>query len=173
MVTCRLFQILVLIVSTVLNGKFLQIFDIIILWREYIEKNKSLNFLPFWFWMVQYQEYFFNLSFLQMHRGLRISALMLPRLQYCFECLYFFFLIFIYLFIYFAAPGPCCFVWGLSSCGEQGLLFVAGCSFSSQWLLLFWSKALGTRASVVAVHRLGSCGLQALEHGLSSCDTRA
>ena len=35
------------------------------------------------------------------------------------------------------------------------------------------ARALGTRASVVMVHRLSSCGLWALEHGLSSCGARA
>ena len=33
--------------------------------------------------------------------------------------------LFIYLFIYLAALGLCCCLWAFSSCGEQGLLFVA------------------------------------------------
>ena len=35
------------------------------------------------------------------------------------------------------------------------------------------AQALGTRASVVVVCGLSSCGSQALEHKLSSCGTRA
>ena len=35
------------------------------------------------------------------------------------------------------------------------------------------ARALGSRASVVVVHRLSSCGSQALELGLSSCGARA
>ena len=35
------------------------------------------------------------------------------------------------------------------------------------------AQALGTRASVVAAHRLSSCGSRALEHRLRSCGARA
>ena len=35
------------------------------------------------------------------------------------------------------------------------------------------AQALGTQASVVVAHGLSSCGLQALEHRRSSCDTQA
>ena len=36
------------------------------------------------------------------------------------------------------------------------------------------ARALGVQTSVVAAHRLGSCGTWALEHtGFSSCGTRA
>ena len=35
------------------------------------------------------------------------------------------------------------------------------------------AQALGARASVVAAHRLSSCGLRALERRLSSCGTQA
>ena len=35
------------------------------------------------------------------------------------------------------------------------------------------ARALGAQASEVVGHRLSSCGLWALEHGLSSCGTRA
>ena len=42
------------------------------------------------------------------------------------------------------------------------LLWYTG--FSWQWLLLCGAQALGTQASVVAVHRVISCGTQALEH---------
>ena len=36
----------------------------------------------------------------------------------------FYFILFIYLFI-LAALGLCCCMWAFSSCGQQGLLFVA------------------------------------------------
>ena len=56
-----------------------------------------------------------------------------------------FFNLFIYLFL--AALGlPCC-VRAFSSCGEQGLLFVAVRGFSLQWLLI-------AVASLVAEHGL-------------------
>ena len=60
---------------------------------------------------------------------------------------------------------PCC-VQALSSCGEQGLLFVAV------------RRLLIAVASLVVEHRLqahgfSSCGSQAPEHRLSSCGTQA
>ena len=46
--------------------------------------------------------------------------------------------------------------------------------FSLRWLLLLHGAwALGTRASVVVVRGLSSCGLRALERRLSSCSTQA
>ena len=76
----------------------------------------------------------------------------------------FFFLRFIYLL---AVVGLHCCAWAFSSCGKWGLLFSN--IFSLQWLLLRWTQALGTWASVAAAHRLRSFGLPALEHWLSSC----
>ena len=57
---------------------------------------------------------------------------------------------FIYLFIYLflAALGLCCCMWALSSCGEQGLLFVVVCGL------------LTVVASLVAEHGLQACGIQ-------------
>ena len=69
-----------------------------------------------------------------------------------------------------AALGLRCCAWAFSSCGEQGLLFVA-----VRGLLIVvaslccGARALGARASVVVAHGLSSCGSWALEHRLSSC----
>ena len=67
-----------------------------------------------------------------------------------------------------AALGLHCCARAFSSCGEQGLLFVAvrGLPLSGAW-------ALGVRASVVAACGLSSCGSRALEHRLSICGARA
>ena len=85
-------------------------------------------------------------------------------------CTYYGFLkinLFIYLFI-FGCIGSSLLRVGFSSCGEQGLLFVA-----VRGLLIAvpsgWEEwALGARASVVVACGLGSCGSQALECKLSS-----
>ena len=69
------------------------------------------------------------------------------------------------------ALGLPCWVQALSSCREWGLLswsVWASCGFSC-----CIAQVLGLRASVVAAHRLRSCGSRALEHGLRSCGTRA
>ena len=63
--------------------------------------------------------------------------------------LFFFFkiyLLFIYLFL--AVLGLRCCVWAFSSCGEQGLPFIAVCGL------------LIAVASLVAEHRLWACRLQ-------------
>ena len=58
------------------------------------------------------------------------------------------FYLFIHLFLFLAALGlPCC-AQAFSSCGEQGLLFVAVCG------------PLIAVASLVAEHGLQACGLQ-------------
>ena len=70
---------------------------------------------------------------------------------------------FFFFFNFFlAALGPHCCMLAFSSCGEQGLLFIAV------------RKLLIGVASLVAEHGLQvrglrSCGLRALEHRLSSC----
>ena len=67
----------------------------------------------------------------------------------------------------------CCCVQAFSSCGEQGLLFLVVHKLLIAVASLCGAQALGMRASVVAAHRLSSCGLKALEHAdLSSCGTR-
>ena len=63
-----------------------------------------------------------------------------------------------------AALGLCHRARAFSSCGERGLLFVAG--FSLWWLLLLQST--GSRHT-----GFSSCGLWALEHKLSSCGAQA
>ena len=75
----------------------------------------------------------------------------------------------IYLFL--AVLGLRCCAWAFSSCGEQGLLFVAvhGLLIAVAATLCCGAWALGVRASVVVAHRLSSCGLRPLERRLSSC----
>ena len=88
----------------------------------------------------------------------------------------FFFLIIINLFIYLflAALGLRCYARVSSSCGEWGLLFVAVRGLLTVVAsLCCGARALGAQASVVVARGLGSCGLQALEHRLSSCGARA
>ena len=76
-----------------------------------------------------------------------------------------------------AVLGLRCYMQAFSSCGEQGLLFIAvrgllkashcgGFSCCGAW-------ALGSRASVVVARGFSSCGSRALEHKLSSCGARA
>ena len=74
------------------------------------------------------------------------------------------FILFYYLFL--AALGLRCCARAFSSCGEQGLLFIAVPGFSLWWLLLL--RSTGSR-------RVGfsSCGSQALGHRLSNCGKRA
>ena len=70
-----------------------------------------------------------------------------------------------------AALGLHCYMWAFSSCGEQGLLFVA-----VRGLLIAvacGARPLGTRASVVVARGLSSSSLWALERRLSSCGTQA
>ena len=70
-------------------------------------------------------------------------------------------------FLFLAVLGLRCCVRAFSSCGERGLLFVVvRPGLSLRWLLLLLST--GSR-------RMGfsSCSLQALEHRLSSCGSRA
>ena len=61
----------------------------------------------------------------------------------------------------------------LSSCGEQGLLFVAVSGLLITVASRCGAWALGALASIVVACGLTSCGLQALERRLSSCGTRA
>ena len=79
---------------------------------------------------------------------------------------------FIFSFKFLAAFGLRCCVQAFSSCGEWGLLFVI-----VRGLLIAvaccGARALGTRASVVVVSGLSSCGSRALVCKLSSCGTRA
>ena len=71
------------------------------------------------------------------------------------------FLKIILFYLFLAALGLRCCAQAFSSCGEQGLLFVA-----VRGLLI-------VVASLVAEHGLSSCGSQALERRLSSCGTWA
>ena len=50
-----------------------------------------------------------------------------------------------------------------SSCSEQGPLFIAVACLIAE------HRRKGMQASVVVVHGINSCSLQALEHRLSSC----
>ena len=73
---------------------------------------------------------------------------------------------FIYLFL--AAFGLHCCAQAFSSCGEQGLPFVA-----VRGLLIVVASRCGAWAPVVVARGLSSCGSRALEHRLSSCDAWA
>ena len=68
-----------------------------------------------------------------------------------------------------------CCTQAFSSCGERGLLFVVvhGLLTAVASLVAERAWALGAQASVVVARRLRSCGLQDLEHRLSSCGARA
>ena len=76
---------------------------------------------------------------------------------------------FIFIYLFFAVLGLRCCVWAFSSCGEQGLLFVAVHGLLTAMASYCGAQALGARAPVVVACRLSSCGSQALEHRLSSC----
>ena len=80
----------------------------------------------------------------------------------------FFKILFIYLF--FAVLGLCCYAWAFSSCSVRGLFFVAVRGLLiAMASLCCGARALGTRDSVVVACGLSSCGSWALEHRLSSC----
>ena len=74
------------------------------------------------------------------------------------------------MYYFFATLGLRCCMQAFSSCGEQGLLFVA-----VHGLLIVVASlccgawALGARASVVVACGPSSCGSQALERRLSNC----
>ena len=80
------------------------------------------------------------------------------------------------LFIYFclALLGlPCCTDFFFSSCCDQGLLSSCGTWASHCSSFSRAHELEGIQVSVAAICGLNSCGSQALEHGLSSCGTRA
>ena len=101
------------------------------------------------------------------------------------DCILFFFInlfFLIYLFILFlAALGLCCCTRAFSSCGEQGLLFVAVRGLLTAVASLVAEHGHQARGlqqlwhvgSVVVARGLSSCGSRALERKLSSCGTRA
>ena len=61
-----------------------------------------------------------------------------------------------------------------SSCGKQGLLYVVMWASHCSDFSYCGAQALDTRVSIVAAHRLGSGGMQALGRaGFSSCGTQA
>ena len=60
-----------------------------------------------------------------------------------------------------------------SSCGEQGLLFIAVRRLLIALASRCRARALGAQASVVVALGLSSCGSWALERRLSSCGTWA
>ena len=68
-----------------------------------------------------------------------------------------------------AVLGLRCCEQAFSSCGEQGLLFIAVRGLLIMVVSRCGTRALGARASVVVAHGLSSCGSQAVEHRLSSC----
>ena len=83
---------------------------------------------------------------------------------------FFFFLIYLLLVVL----GLHCCAWASSSCSEGQLIFSAVHGlFIVVAPLRCRAQVLGTGASVVAAHGLGSSSLRALERGLSSCGSRA
>ena len=88
-----------------------------------------------------------------------LTSFILKMLLFC--C--FQFILFMYLFL--AVLGLRCCVQAFSSCGEQGLLFVALCR-----LLIAVASLLVEHG--LQAHRFSSCGSWTLERRLSSCGTR-
>ena len=89
-------------------------------------------------------------------------------------CLTLFFFLINLLIYFLAALRIRCCVRAFSSCGEQGLLFVAVLRASNcSGFSCCGARALGAWASVVVARRLGSCGSRALECRFSSCGSRA
>ena len=68
-----------------------------------------------------------------------------------------------------AVLGVLCCLWALSSCGEQGLLFIVVRGL----LIAVASLVGGARASLVVSCGFSSFGSRALEPRLSSCGTWA
>ena len=65
-------------------------------------------------------------------------------------------------YLFLAALGLCCYMRAFSSCSEQGLLSSCGARASHcSGFSCHKAWVLGARGSVVAAHRLGSCGSQA------------
>ena len=72
-----------------------------------------------------------------------------------------------------ALLGLHCHAWVFSSCGEEGLLFIAVRGLLIVVASCCGAWALGAWASVVVAHGLSSCGSWALECRFSSCGARA
>ena len=69
--------------------------------------------------------------------------------------------LYIYMYIYFLAVLGLCCARAFSSCGEQGLLFVAVRGLLIAVASRCGAHALGTRAAVVAARGSGSCSTRA------------
>ena len=61
---------------------------------------------------------------------------------------------FIFIHSFLTALGLCCWAQAFSKYGEQGLLFLHGAGFPSQWILLLQSTALGAWVLAVAAQGL-------------------
>ena len=84
----------------------------------------------------------------------------------------FFFNINLFIYLFLTVLGLHCCARAFSSCGEQGLLFIAVRGLLTAVASRCRARALGARASVVVAHGLSSCGSWALGHRLSSCGAR-
>ena len=74
------------------------------------------------------------------------------------------FFIYLWIYLFLAALGLCC-TRAFSSCGEQGLLFVAGRGLLIAMASCCRARALGAWASVVVAHRRVPCiGRRILNH---------
>ena len=96
-------------------------------------------------------------------------TLICPHILFSFNLKKNYFILFTYFWLHWVFIA----VHGLfSSCGEQGLLFVAVCGLLIAVASRCGARALGAWASVVVACGLSSCGSQALERRLSSCGWR-
>ena len=129
-------------------------------------------FCCFVFWISPYTLYqkfkllFIPESALEIYQGLKNVLLLSLRIT---NPLNFFFIYF------FICAGSSLLLRLFSNCGQRGLL--SSCSVQASRCGSFSCcaehKLLGTQASTVLAHELSSCGCQALEHRVNSCDTRA
>ena len=142
--------------------------------REALHLFMSQPFVFASLWPVRL--YSFHISccslviFLLIYRALCTSLLPWYKLQnflpfsywlgFC--CVFFFFLINLFIYLFLAVLGLRCCTQASSSCGEQGLLFVAVCGLLIARLLLL--RSMGSRRT-----GLSSCGSRAVvvAHGLS------
>ena len=84
-----------------------------------------------------------------------------------------FFKVIYFIYLFLATLGLRCCARALSSCGEQGPLFMAVRGLLIEVASRCGARALGTQTSAVVACGLSSCGSRAPECRLSSCGTRA
>ena len=65
--------------------------------------------------------------------------------------------------LFLVALGLHCCAWAFSSCGQRGLLSSCSAQASRVVASFVAGPGIGAQASADLTHRIGSCGLQALE----------